>query len=229
MGTLITRCQQRCDLENSSLISTAEWRSLISEQFGDLYSVVAESGLRYFEYETSLTTTGAAYISEPADHLGTVGLDYVYDTTNDLRRELTEIMAQEQARWSGQTGSEPVAYAFVDDRIYLFPTPATGLTLKLRYIPQPPDLTTFASDTCVDVVTPDGEAFLTWGVMVKALAKSEADVSLALSEREAARVRLAEWATLREFNKPRRRQIGGGPFDSYGDEPYDSADWRWRR
>jgi hypothetical protein len=225
MSTLVTRCKQRADRENDDHISASEWKTLISEQYGDLFQVVAESGLRYFEYTSTLTATGAAYVSEPADHLSTVRIDYLADgTTTGTRRPLTEIMAQEQPYVSGQTGSEARYYALVDDRIYLYPTPPTGQSYEIVYIPQAPSLAAYADADTVDLVTADGELFLIWGVAVKALAKSESDVRLALSERDQARQRLLEWATLRAFNQPRRRFVADVDDGLY----VDAADWRYR-
>lgn len=221
MGTLVTRCKQRCDLENDEHIPSAEWKSLISEQYGDLWSIVAAAGLRYWETESTITATGAASYAEPDDHLATVGLDFVDSAGH--RRPLDEIMVQERHRWIGLTG-EAFAYALVDDAIVLYPKPASG-TYKLLYIPQPPDLSAFADGDAVDVVTPDGESFLLWGTAVKALAKSETDVNLAMAEREQARVRLQEWANMRSFNQPRRRIVRDG-FADY--DPIDPSGW-WNR
>ncbi len=223
MSTLRTRCQQRCDLENSGHIATAEWNALISEQYGDLFSTVAETGLRYFETESTITTTGAASYDEPADHYGGVGIDRIVDPVSGRRYQLQEIMAQERARWSGMTGDASV-FALVDDQIYLYPRPPSGQTYKVLYIPQPPDLTSYADGDIIDIVTPDGEAFLTWGVAVKALAKSESDPSLALAEREAARGRLTEWAQLRGFNSPRRVVTDD---DMFAYRSYQQGDWRY--
>lgn len=223
LSTLVTRCQQRCDLENENHIAPAEWKALVSEQYGELYSIVAESGLRYFETIDTISTTGAASYAEPADHLGTVLVARVLDSAG-RRFDLDEIMAQERSGWSGMTG-DAACYALVDDQIYLYPTPPAGQTYEVLYIPQPPDLSSFLDADVIDVVNPDGEAFLIWGVAVKGRAKSESDVQLAMAEREAARVRLIEWSTLRAFNQPRRRivrdeDVSGGN--------YDAADWRFR-
>jgi predicted amidohydrolase YtcJ len=70
------------------------------------------------------------------------------------------------------SGSQALFYAHVDDRIYLYPTPPTAQTYSLLYVPQAPDVSGFASDECVDVYCPDGEACLIWGVA--ALAKIKA-------------------------------------------------------
>ena len=225
LSVLITRCKQRADLENSTHITDAEWSALISEQYGDLFSVVASSGLRYFESRTTLTTTGAATVTVPTAHYATVRLDWLVNgTTTGTRRELDELMSPEEPDWAGVGGSCARAYAVSGSTIYLYPTPPTGQTYELTYVPQPTayDGTTDPATT-IDLVTPDGEAFLIYGVMVKALAKSESDVRLAMAEREAARQRLLEWATLRAFTQPRRRIVSD--FDG---QPYDPADWRYR-
>lgn len=226
MGDLVTRCQRRADLEGDDHIDSDEWKALISEQYGDLFSVVADSGLRYWEYAEQLTTTGASYVDEPDDHFATVRVDYLADgTTTGRRRTLDELMPQEESAWAGHSSGEARAFALVDDRIYLFPTPPAGQVYEIVYIPQPPDLATYADDDIVDVVTPDGEAFLVWGVAVKALNKSESDVRLAIAEREAARERLLEWAAQRAFTQPRR--LVAGDFDG-PNSGYDPSDWRYR-
>jgi hypothetical protein len=69
MGDLILRCKQRADKVGDDHIGgddVSEWHRLISEVYGaDIYSVVAESAGRYFEYKATLTTTGVAYVAEP--------------------------------------------------------------------------------------------------------------------------------------------------------------------
>lgn len=215
------RCQRRADMESNSLIGNGEWKALISEQYGDLYSVVASAGLRYFETTYAFTTTGAAFIAEPIDMLATVGVDYIANASGQ-RDSLSELMTTERQYLAGLTGTAQ-AYSLVDDRLMLYPVPPAGQQYEWLYIAQSPDLTTLADIDCVDLVTPDGEAFLMWGVTVKALAKSESDVQLALAERESARVRLCDWATLRAFNSARRRVIADEPYgpDSGGYLPGD--------
>ncbi len=220
IDTLVTRCKQRTDQESSEHISPGEWQALLSESYGDLYSVVAGTGLRYFEFSETITTTGAASYDEPSDMLATVSVERV--NADGTKYELTEAMSQEQQYFGGLTGDARF-YALVDDLIYLYPTPPTGQTYVWRYIGQPPDLSTYDTDDLVDLVTPDGEAFLIWSTAVKALAKSESDVQLAMMEREAARARLTEWAQLRAFTQPRRMQVVDEYYD--GGNPWDPGDW----
>lgn len=226
LSTLVERCQKRCDLEEEEHVSAAEWKELISEQYGDLYSVVAESGLRHFESTYTITSTGALYYALPADHLATVAIARILASTggtpsrfgNDLR----EIMAQEQSRASGQTG-EARRYAVIANNVWLYPAPPSGHTYQLRYVAQSPQLGAAVDATEVDLVTPDGEAFLIWGVAVKALAKSESDTRVAALERDQAKARFKEWTILRALHQPRRKVVLDDELDG---SLLDDSDWR---
>lgn len=224
MGTLVTRCKQRADKVNDDHVGDAEWKELISEVYGtDVYSVVAETGGRYFETATTLTTSGAAYVSEPSDLLSLVRVDYVVNTTD--RRQLHRIMAGEEARLATLTGSEPIYFSLVDDRIYLWPAPASGLSIEVRYIPQATDLAAAADGTNVDVITSDGEACLLWGVAALARAKASQDVTLHIQKAETHRARLQAWAAERSIGDANRRVVSDVDplFDTY-----DAGDYRGR-
>jgi len=202
---LIQRSKRRCDMENDPSIAPDEWADLISEAYGELYTIVFESGLQYFERALQITTTGAQTIGEPVDHLSTVQVAYLVDVANRRYIALRELMAQERTIISGATiasGNFARAFALVDRQIFLYPTPPPGQIYEIRYVPQPPDLNEPAN---VDVVTPDGLSFLIWNVAVMASAKTEVDATLALQRLEAARDRFTESVGLRALNAPRRR------------------------
>lgn len=220
IGTLVTRCKRRADKENDDQIAAAEWLALISEAYGELFSLVAGSGLRYFERSATLTTTGVAYVAEPTAIQSLVGLWYA--PTDGRRVRVRMLQAQELDRWAGVSGSQAERFELIDDRIYLYPTPPTSQTYEIRYIPQAPDLSGFASDDCVDVITAEGEAFLIWGVTVKALSKSESDVRLAMAERDRLAGRVLDWAINRMMLDPQR------VIADHDDEPTDAGDWRYR-
>ncbi len=226
LSDLKARCRQRVSLPASGgPIPTEQLGQLISERYGDLFSIVCDAGLSYFETAAFLTTVaGTAYVSEPAGHLSTVGIDYIIDAAG-RRRPLRELMTQERAQWSGQTGSEARRYALIDDRIYLYPTPSvsSSTSYEIRYIPQPPDLATFEESDPVDVVTPDGEGFLVWGVAVLLHGILETDAQLAMIERDKARERLADWAMKRAFNTHRHAVV-----DEEIEGAFEPSDWMWR-
>lgn len=190
-------------MENDDSISPAEWDSYISEVFGELYEEVARTGLRYFEYEETFTTTGDGYIAEPDDQIAMVDcLELVLDSSGRTRR-LQPIRAQERAAYAGSTG-DPCKFEVVDDRLYLYPSPASGTELTLRYIAQSPDLSEYGDGDSIDVVTAGGEAFLIWGVAAIAKHKDDRFVDFAETQKEKARVRLVDWAASRLANESSR-------------------------
>jgi hypothetical protein len=221
LGTLVTRCQQRCDAEDQEFITDTEWKGLISTAYAELYSLVAETGMRYFEAQHTITTNGTdvAY-PLPATFLATVGVDYVVNAQGE-RRALHELMPQERNSLRGISGSSAAAYEMIGTELHLWPKPPAGQTYTLTYVPQPTDLSSAGDNTAVDVITPDGEAFLVWAVAVQAKEKEGVDASLAIAERERARERVVQWATLRSLHGARRKV----PDDI--DSVFDSADWRY--
>lgn len=220
MGTLTTRCKQRADLENDSHVSDAEWLALISESYGELFSLVAGTGLRYFERSGTLTTDGNSYVSEPSAIQSLLGIWYA--PSSGQRIKLRPIQAQHLERYAGRTGTAS-HYELVDDRINLYPTPPSGQSYEIRYIPQAPDLSGYSSDECVDVVTAEGEGFLIWCTAVKALSKSESDVRLAMAERDRMAERVLTWACDRLMLDPQRVVV-----DHEDDWPVDVAEWIYR-
>jgi hypothetical protein len=223
MGTLTTRSKRRADKEFDEHIPAAEWLALINEVWAaDIFGVVAACGLRYFETTSDLTTTGVAYVSEPSNHLSTIRLDYV-DSSGRLH-ELDEVNSEEEGFLTGVTSSGRAHYfTLLDSRIYLYPTPPTGQTYRIAYIPQAPDVSGFASDECVDVVNADGEACLYWGVAALVKVKAQQDASVYMQKHAEYRDRLEKWAIDRSLTQPRRRPAA----DEYSERGFfDPGDYR---
>jgi hypothetical protein len=197
MSTIVERCQTLADLENDDHIPEAVWKSFVHMVYGELWSVVNETGHRYFETSYDVTADGSTSYDEPESHFSTIVITRV-DGSNEY--PLRQLRPREEAAYKGQTGTA-VGWTLVDDQLWLYPTPASG-TYRWYYQQQPTDLSEYADDGVVDVVTPSGEAFLIWGVVALALSKSEADVRFAISERERQRARLEFDAANRNFPEP---------------------------
>lgn len=205
MDALVEACSDQVDLTNHTVISRAAWQALISRAYGELWTAVHKAYSRYFETTETFTTDGTAYLTEPTNHLAFVSLSYVSGTE---RTDLRLVQPQDRARVSRMTATaqdRAQFYERVDDRIYLYPTPPSGQTYELRYVPQSPDLTTYDGDTCVDVVTPSGHDFLIWSVAVRACGKTEADPLLAIRERDSWKREFSE--DVGELNKYAPTQI----------------------
>lgn len=227
LSDLRQRCQQRADMENNALIATDEWGRLISEMYGELYSLVEKSGMRYFETEATVTATGAASYALPSDHLATIDVSRVTDTAGH-RIPLRRLMVQERNRWIGALG-DARKYELAGQNLVLYPLPSTG-TYKHLYMPQSPDLSTAIDSTSIDVVQADGEAYLIWGVAAKALSKPESEaLAYADVQRDKARDRFVEWCAMRAFNDGSRVVTDWGTEDDYGDEngAWNPASFRW--
>lgn len=203
LGTLVDRCKKRADMENQSLISDTEWKEYISEQYEELYAIIADAGYAKFDTEDTISTDGSTSYALPSDHLATVGVDYVVDNDGH-RRTLVELMAQERNIFRGDSAQEAIAWRFTGENIELLPTPPSGQTYKHVYVPQPPDLSSAIDSTDVDMVTTSGLRFVIWGVTVMALSKEQSDTREAFAERERARSRVEEWAARYALNNPRR-------------------------
>jgi hypothetical protein len=209
LGALRLLCQQRADRESDDSIVTSEWNALISEQVGEMASVVADAGFAYWQSEATINLTTFAL---PTDHMATWGVDYV--DGSGRRRPLTELQPADRSRFIGQTG-EAYYFLVVGQVVELYPTPSSG-TYKIVYLPQPADLSAASDSVPVDLVCADGQAFVIWGVAVKARSKSTDSVAVMQQEREAARARLFKWAVQRSFATPRHAE----PAENVGD---------WRR
>ena len=233
MAKLVQRCQQRCDKENDPQIDSSvggEWYGLVSEQYGELYELVAATGMRYFDAAQSFTTTGSSNaLAQPSDHMETIGLDHIINPSTGQRRALIELMAQERARWSGMTG-DALAFELVAASFLLYPFPPAGQTYELRYVPQAPDLTTKLANDTVDLLSNAGAAFVIWGVAIKAGFKSESDLSVAMAERQRYHDQVVDWAVQRSLNEPRRAVVRDNTADIEATalDGGDPAGW-WNR
>lgn len=216
VSALLSRIRAVTDTEGDDHITDSFLKAQLSTIYGQLWGTVVETGLRYFETRTSLVTDGSNLLDEPDNQFAVVGLDHIESGTG-RRYEVTELMAQERT-WVAQpwvTGTRARFFELVDDQFRLYPTPPTGQTYELLYIPQPPDLTAADDAELVDVVTPDGEAFLTYGVSALVLARKDQDPTMMQQEREAAKVRLSSWAAMRAFHQPRRQVVDPSDWDGW--------------
>lgn len=223
LGTLVTRCARRCDLQNQDSPSTADWKGEIHLAYAELYGELARPGVNLFDTEAVIATDGGATYALPSGHLATIGVDYVVDAQG-TRRQLVELEVQERNWGSGQTGTEAVAFRQSGSNLILHPLPPTGQEYRHVYIPDPPDLSAAADGTTIEMATLDGENFLIWWVTAVVKGTIGQDAREAREEREAARERVQLWVAQRVFNSGRKR-IVMDEFD--GEQGWLPGDWRY--
>lgn len=220
---LRTAAKRRADMENRSSISDDEWDAILSTAYASLYSIVVKTGFRYFEASAVIVTDGVDNLYPlPSDHLSTIGVDWLLTgSATGQRRELAELMIQERNYYAGQSGTA-YAYALSGQNLALMPKPPSGQSYEHIYVPQPDKLTTYDDTDEVDVVTPEGEDYVTWYAAVIALHKEESDTRKATEERDRLEGEVHEWAILRALHQPRRRMV-----EDFDGGAYDPASFRW--
>lgn len=220
MGTIVTRAQEAADMVGDDAISTSMWKWFISMVYGDeLWPEVSLGALdRYFETSTTITADGSASYDEPDAHFSTVRIVRVDSEGREF--DLAKLRQGDEHAYKGQTGSDAVAYAHVDDLLFLYPAPSSG-TYKWYYQQQPTDIAEYADDDVVDVVVPAGESLLIWGVAAMALAHHKQDASFALSQKAAALPRLQFQAANRNSTESRSRGPVVDDDDSFKPPTWD--------
>lgn len=171
LGYLIDMAKKRSDMENSDLLDSTEWAMNASEVYGELMENVTLGNPRYRETEFEIIADGQADYELPDDFLTVLGVDYC-SSPND-RRQLRMLQALERNTYSGVSQSEARGFAFLDSKIRLYPTPPAGQKYVMIYAPHPVRLECQGNNYNVDVVAPNGEKFMIYGMAELALIKEE--------------------------------------------------------
>lgn len=221
MDKLEERCRRRVDMARNQARDSAAFRAVISEVYGNLWTTIGAPASRYFETSTTFTADGSASYAELEGHMETVRMARVLDDGSEI--PLREIAPQTETRFKGKTG-DAVAYALVDDRLFLYPKPSSG-TYTLYYVQQATELSEYADDDIVDVACPAGMSYVIWGVKVVIGDELEANIVTATRERDKWEEEVRVWAANRSPD-PKQR-----PADDTDDvllrgRPFIPGGWR---
>lgn len=180
--------------------SDADFNEVISEVYGNFWTLAGGQASRYFETSTTFTADGSESYAELEAHMETVRMARVLDDGSEV--PLREIVAQSEPRFRGQVG-DAVAYALLDDQLFLFPTPSSG-TYKLYYVQQATELSEYADDDIVDVACPAGMSYVIWGVAVIINGELEGNATLAMRERDKWEEEVRVWSASRSPDPKQR-------------------------
>lgn len=166
LSNLRTAVQQRTDTVNDPHITDAFLNDVINEGYFELYDrIISQTGGQAY-YLTSATWSTVADQElysiasdlSVSDFYKLYALDAKLDGTN--WQELERIPFQQRVRFSTEAATDSfLYYALVGENVYLTPTPAGVISMRLWYIPYPTTLS-------MDADTVDG--FSGWEAFVKA-------------------------------------------------------------
>lgn len=211
VGNVVLRARRTADLEDDGFISDAEAKDELSSFYGDMYGIFVQSGMRYFETRVQITgaeltsdSDGGATLTLPSDFLTLIGVDRRADVGGNRWVELEPLMAQDRNAFADFGTGVAIGYALIGQTLQLIPEPPVNQVYRYFYVPQPAQLAGASDALELDVVTPDGETFLTYSLATWMLEKEQTDHRAVAQERDRARQRLEEWALIRMLNEPRR-------------------------
>lgn len=216
-------CQQRADMVGSEFITDAEWTSWINNSLYELYDILIQAyGNDYFATSLEFTTDGTDRQTLPTDFLKALGVDYKSGNGDSGWTSLRRYNLSERNRFSNATRAvvggvgTNIRYRLFGNNIQWAPTPSSGLTMRLWYIPKLDQLV-YDSDTF--------NGFSGWleyvinDVAAKALEKEESDSSVLLMRKAEQRKRIEQVAENRDAGQPMTvtQAIPGRDWDYNGD------------
>lgn len=202
LDELVTQAEQMADMEGSTFVSAAEWRTYANRWIAKLYDLLIQASPDYIAAETTLTVVaGQTSYLLPGDFRT---MQSVLAATGDTKRRL-----------------EPL----LDDERHLASPPRIGASLVIEYLPAPPRLASGA-DT-FDVIS-GWDQLVVAGMARDALAKEESDTSVADMIIQTEGARIQSTSSNRDRGQPkmigfprhRRRQAWWADMATGGDLRY---------
>lgn len=209
--------QQRSDMVNSDFISTAEWNSYINQSYFELYDLLVQKyGDDYFVAEpVEIPMDGSSYLyplpdgtlysGAPAFYklLG-VDLQLVNNGSPGTFVTVKPFSFQDRNRYAVPNfqsfyGVTNLRYRLQGNNLWLTPTPASGQTIQLWYVPRLTQLVD--DDDTVDGISGWTE-YIIIDAAIKAMQKEESDVSVLFAQKQAMIQRIEAAAENRDAGNP---------------------------
>jgi hypothetical protein len=180
---LRTAVRQRSDMVNDQFISDSELTSYINQSYFELYDILVQKyGDNYYVANPySISTDGSNQLySLPTDFYKLLGVDLALSNTADSYVTIRPFNFTDRNRYAVPNfqsfyGVTNMRYRLNGDKLWLTPTPASGQTIKVWYVPR---LTTLSADgDTVDGISGWTE-YIIVDACIKALAKQESDVTV---------------------------------------------------
>lgn len=167
LGQLRTASRQRADMVNSTFISDAELNSYINASYYELYDLLVQKyGNDYYMKEYSFQLQGnVSRYDLPDDFFKLLGVDLEISSGPDGYVSLRPFTLAERNRYSTanvQTwiGVTNLRYRISGNKLWFTPSPQTGQTIRIWYVPR---LSQLVDQTTLTVADPIAGDFITIG------------------------------------------------------------------
>jgi hypothetical protein len=196
---LRTRSRQRADMVNSRFISDSELNYLINASVAELYDLlIANRDENYYiDSDTFTTSAGDSEYDLPADFYKLMGVDLVNGSSDSVT--LKAFKWQERNR--SITGVEELRYQIRNNTLKFIPTPSSGKSIKVWYVPRPTALS-------LDADTFDGingfEEYVIIDAAIKMRVKEESPVQELMLEKQMMEKRILKSCQGRDSTEPPR-------------------------
>lgn len=214
LSSLRLQAQQRADMVGGTFVTDAEWNQYIANSYKELYDLlVAAFGNDYFATTANISTDGTTYLfplpdgtlySSASAFYKLLGVDLMIQSSSNSYVTIRPFMFADRNRYSvgnspSYAGDSNLRYRLNGSNLWMTPTPSSGQTLRLWYIPQPATLS--ADSDTIDGMS-GWEEYIIIDAATKALVKEESDVSILLAEKEGIKRRIEAMADTRDAANP---------------------------
>lgn len=212
--------QQEADRVGSNFVSSSEWALYINQSYFELYDLlvtlyedyflapafsIVTNGQQFYNLPDGLTVTDSVTGLVAAPYYKMLGVDCGLGNSTNAWSSLKKFDFSSRNRYvfpnvqSTYLGVFNLQYRVMGNQIQFIPTPSSGQTVRLWYIPRLKQL-------CQDTDIMDGISGWTEYVIVdaviKALMKEEGDVSGLMLRKEALLKRIEDSAMNRDAGQP---------------------------
>lgn len=206
LAEIRTAARQRADMTQSQFVTDSEFDSYINSSLAELYDVLVQKyGDDYFVATSNITTVQAQDLyALPANFYKLLAVDLQLSGQPDGYISLRPFTFAERNRYAtanAQTwiGVTNLRYRLNGNNLWLTPSPQSGQTLRIWYVPRVTPLTT---DTDVADGISGWLEYVVVDAAIKAMQKEESDVSVLLAQKAALIKRIESAAENRDAGNP---------------------------
>jgi hypothetical protein len=208
LATIRATIRQRADMVYSTFVADAELNGWINSSAFELYDVLVQKfGADYYVTSLDAATDGGETVPLPAAFYKLLGVDVLDGDWRPLR----PFNFGERHRHS-PAGLSALRYRLAGNALWLNPTPAAKLSLRIWYVPR---LAALVDDTDTLDGVSGWEEYVVVDCAIKAKRKEESDVSVEMAQKAALLARIESAAANRDAGSP------ATVVDVYGDSPRD--------